>query len=210
MATDAGSGSSVPFGTAAEQAGTEHPLAPKGDTPLYERAFAFVDLCGFTSFMAEHGEHAAIDALEGFHALARTISTRRGVRIAKWLGDGAMFVGVEVGPLIATAAELVARFDASSLPLRGGLAHGWALLFEGDDYIGRPVNLAARLCQSARPGELLAVGYPSESLPDWIGVLGYRDLSLRGLGRLRRVQRLGVVGSLDGPRPEQEEASPMR
>jgi class 3 adenylate cyclase len=221
MATDGRlRGGSGGVGTASEQVGTEHPLAPKEETPLVERAFAFVDLCGFTSFMAEHGEHAAIDALETFHALARTISTRRGVRIAKWLGDGAMLVGVEVGPLIATAAELVARCDSGALALRGGLAHGWALLFEGDDYIGRPVNLAARLCQAARPGELLAVGYPSDALPEWIAILGTRDLSLRGLGRLRRVQRLGVLSSLEAaeasapthptqPTPRKE-APPMR
>ena len=68
--------------------------------------------------------------------------------------------------------------------MRGGIADGWALLFDGDDYIGRPVNLAARLSQAARPGELLAVGYPPETFPAWMQVLGTRDLTLRGLGRL--------------------------
>jgi class 3 adenylate cyclase len=184
-------------GTAAERVGTEDPHHSTDATPLIERAFVFVDLCGFTKFMAEHEEHAAIDALINFRALTRAIASRRGVRVAKWLGDGAMLIGVDIGPAIAAAAELVARFDRQSLVLRGGVAHGWALLFEGDDYIGRPVNLAARLCAAARPGELLSVGYPARTLPTWVQVLATRDLTLRGLGRLGRVQSLGLVSDLD-------------
>jgi adenylate cyclase len=194
--SDPGLAALVGAGTASEETGTEDPHDLTVETPLVERAFLFVDLCGFTSFMAAHGEHATIDALTILHSLARAIAARRGVRVAKWLGDGVMLVGVEVGPTIAAAAELVARYDSQSLVLRGGVAHGRALLFEGDDYIGRPVNLAARLCYAARPGELLAVGYPAQTLPTWIQVLGTRDLTLRGLGRFRRVQRLGLVSDL--------------
>lgn len=197
VASKPGAPAVVGAGTAAERAGTEDPHHAGDATPLVERAFVFVDLCGFTSFMAEHGEHAAIDALTAFHQLTRGVATRRGVRVAKWLGDGAMLVGVDIGPAIAAAAELVARFDRQSLVLRGGVAHGHALLFEGDDYIGRPVNLAARLCAAARPGELLAVGYPARALPTWIQVLATRDLTLRGLGRFQRVQSLGLVSDLD-------------
>lgn len=158
-----------------------------------------MDLCGFTRFIATHGEYAAIEALTSFRQLTRELATRRGVRVAKWLGDGAMLVGVEVGPTIAAAAELIARYEGHRLALRGGLAHGQVLIFDGDDYIGRPANLAARLCQSARPGELLAVGYPPASLPPWIRVLGTRSLTLQGLGRFRRVQLLGLVPDVELP-----------
>jgi len=184
-------------GTAREQAGMEFPHDLVVDAPLVERAFAFIDLCGFTTFMAEHGEHEAQRELRGFREQAREISTRRGVRIAKWLGDGAMIVGTAVGPTIAVATELTARYQGEPMGLRGGVAHGQTLLFDGDDYLGQPANLAARLCQVARSGEVLAVGYPAASLPTWIQVVGTRDLSLRGLGRFRRVQRLGVVDGLD-------------
>jgi adenylate cyclase len=197
LASESGSPAVVGAGTAAERAGTEDPRHATEATPLVERAFVFVDLCGFTKFMAEHGEHAAIDALTDFHARTRAIATRRGVRVAKWLGDGVMLVAIDIGPAIAAGAELVARFDRQPLVLRGGVAHGQALLFEGDDYVGRPVNLAARLCSAARPGELLAVGYPARALPTWIQVRATRDLTLRGLGRIRRVQSLGLVSDLD-------------
>jgi class 3 adenylate cyclase len=186
-------------GPAAEITGMESPRQLADAMPMVERAFVFVDLCGFTAFMAQRGEHAAINALNAFRNLTRDIATRRGVRIASWLGDGAMLIGTEVGPAIAAAGELIARYDAHTLALRGGIADGWALLFDGDDYIGRPVNLAARLSQAARPGELLAIGYAPETFPDWMQVLGTRDLTLRGLGRFRRVQRLGLVPGTELP-----------
>jgi class 3 adenylate cyclase len=59
--------------------------------------------------------------------------------------------------------------------------------------------MAARLCQAARPGELLAVGYPPAALPAWIRVLDTRSVTLRGLGRFRRVQELGLVADLELP-----------
>ena len=73
------------------------------------------------------------------------------------------------------------------------------LIFDGDDYIGRPTNLAARLCQVARPGELLSVGYPPGALPPWIRVQATRSVTLPGLGRFRRVQQLGLVPDLELP-----------
>jgi adenylate cyclase len=186
-------------GTAPTTSGTEQPRELADAIPLVERAFAFMDLCGFTSFISNNGEHAAIEALTSFRSLTRELATRRGVRVAKWLGDGAMLVGVEVGPTIAAAAELIARYEGHRLALRGGLAHGRVLIFDGDDYIGRPANMAARLCQAARPGELLAVGYPTGALPAWIRVLDTRSVTLRGLGRFRRVQELGLVDDLELP-----------
>ncbi len=197
----AGDGSARPgaVGTAPPSRGIEEPREIAQSIALVDRAFAFVDLCGFTRFMATRGEHAAIDTLTKFRSLARDIAVRRGVLVAKWLGDGAMIVGVEVGPTLATAAELIGRYDGSTLPLRGGFAHGQALIMDGDDYIGRPTNLASRLCQVARPEELLAVGYPAASLPMWIQVLGVRSVALPGLGRIRSAQRLGLVAGLALP-----------
>jgi class 3 adenylate cyclase len=183
-------------GTGTNSSGLEHPNFVAESIPTVARAFIFLDLCGFTSFTAAHGEEAAIDELRTFRNLTRAIAARRGVRVDKWLGDGAMIVGVEVGPTLAAAVETVARCAKQPLALRGGFAHGNVLILDGDDYIGRPINLAARLCESAGPGELLAMGYPAESLAPWIVVQDTRSLTLQGLGRVHGVQRLGVVADL--------------
>jgi adenylate cyclase len=186
-------------GTAPAARGVEAPRDIAEAIVPIDRAFAFVDLCGFTSFIATHGEHAAVDAIARFRTLVRELAVRRGVRVAKWLGDGAMIIGVEVTPTIAMAAEVIGRYDASVLGLRGGVANGKVLMIDGEDYIGGPTNLAARLCQAARPGELLSVGYSAQILPPWVTVLGSRRVNLPGLGRVSGIQRLGLVPDLDLP-----------
>jgi adenylate cyclase len=123
-----------------------------------DRTFAFIDLSGFTSFTVEQGDAAAVGVLAGFRQAVREVASRRGVRVAKWLGDGAMLVGVESEPLIEAIIDIERRIDESGspLPLRAGIARGPVLLFEGDDYIGQAVNLASRLCDVAQPHEVLA------------------------------------------------------
>jgi class 3 adenylate cyclase len=199
FADEAGSASGGTLGTSTGARGVEMPHEVADAIPHVTRAFAFVDLCGFTSFTAHQGEHAAIETVTQFRALTRALVTRRGVRVAKWLGDGAMIVGVEIGPTIATAAELIARYADQPLALRGGVAHGEVLIIDGDDYIGRPTNLASRLCDAAQPGELLSVGYRATLLPPWIRVLGSRQLTLPGLGRVRRAQQLGLADDVSLP-----------
>src|SRR5690606_19530771 len=136
-----------------------------------DRTFAFVDVCGFTRYVDRHGTHAAIEVLTRFRSAARDVAARRGVRVGKWLGDGVMLVGTAPGATAAAAAELVARFHDSGIDIHVGLADGEVLLFEGDDYIGRPVNLAARLCDAATEGEILSLLDPT-GLPDWVEVAG--------------------------------------
>ncbi len=131
-----------------------------------ERTFAFVDLCGFTRFTDTHGDEEAVAVLTRFRTLVREIASEHGVRVAKWLGDGAMFVSTEPTSLIETILTLARRAeDPVMLPLRAGLAGGAVILFEGDDYIGGPVNLASRLCDSASPNEMLASAELVEYVP---------------------------------------------
>ncbi len=120
------------------------------------RSFAFIDLSGFTRFTDSEGDDAAVGVLMEFRQRVREIAARRGVRIAKWLGDGAMLVAVEAEPLTEAIVDMEHAFEDQPLALRAGLSSGPVILFEGDDYIGRAVNLAARLCSLADPGEVIA------------------------------------------------------
>jgi class 3 adenylate cyclase len=122
-----------------------------------ERGFAFVDLCNFTRYTDDNGDRKAVALLAEFRAVVRAVVAGHGVRIAKWLGDGAMLVGVENEPLVEAAVHLNQVVSAQDvLPLRAGIAAGPVILFEGDDYIGNAVNLAAHLCDLAKPDQLLA------------------------------------------------------
>jgi len=122
------------------------------------RTIGFVDLSGFTRYTEQQGDEAAVIALKFFREVTREVCARHGVRIAKWLGDGAMLIGVEAEDLAETMTEMRKLFTESEspLPLRAGVATGPVILFEGDDYIGSIVNLASRLADLAEPGQLLA------------------------------------------------------
>ncbi|MBK9179539.1 MAG: family 1 glycosylhydrolase [Acidimicrobiales bacterium] len=110
--------------------------------------------------------------LHVFRSIVRWVASRRGVRVDKWLGDGAMLVAVEPEDAVATAVELAWRVGDACAPLglRVGIASGEALLFEGDDYVGTAVNLAARLCEEARPSEVLATTEVAAGAPPWVHV----------------------------------------
>ena len=80
--------------------------------------------------------------------------------------------------------------DVAELDMRIGMATGPALLFEGDDYIGEPVNLAAKLCTVAQPGEILASCEPDD-LPAWIHVRKVGEVNIRDVGAIDGILRRG-------------------
>lgn len=160
-----------------------------------DRTFAFVDLCGFTSFTSTNGDQRAVDVLTRFRAAVRAIGSSHGVRVAKWLGDGAMFVSTVGGPLVESVLALARRAvdDGVDLPLRAGLAGGLVILFEGDDYIGGPVNLAARLCDLAQPRELLAAADLADAVPPWAAAVPVGGRAIPGLVEPVEVVRVEAI-----------------
>lgn len=163
---------------------------PAGDQHLsVTRTFVFADLSGFTQYTRAHGPHEAVKLLREFRQVARNVAAKRGVRVAKWLGDGVMIVSVDPTAAIAFGAHLIHHFRDSDLTIRVGLANGIALLFEGDDYIGEPVNLAAKLCAAAQGNEILAAVEIAD-LPDWVAVEGEVSVNIRGVGTIRDIHRL--------------------
>jgi class 3 adenylate cyclase len=150
------------------------------------RSFAFVDVSGFTALTETEGDERAVDVLTAFRTLLRDICSRRGVRIAKWLGDGVMLVCVDTRPLLETVLELhyvvaeVADPD-ETVSIRSGITSGDVILMEGDDYVGHCVNVAARLCDLAAPGEALAAPSVLDHLPAWGLVMAQTPVRLRGV-----------------------------
>jgi adenylate cyclase len=81
--------------------------------------------------------------------------TQAPVRLIKTIGDAAMFVSADPGPLVEVALRLVDAFAEEELPsLRAGVALGPATIRAGD-YFGNSVNLASRVTGVARPGSVL-------------------------------------------------------
>jgi len=136
-----------------------------------ERCFAFVDLSGFTAFTEHYGDEQTVVVLASFRTRVREVAARRGVRVTKWLGDGAMLSSGDTPAVASMVLELAALVpDEVPLEIRAGLAQGAVIMFEGDDYIGRATNVASRLCDAAAPGEVLATREVSSRVPRWATV----------------------------------------
>jgi class 3 adenylate cyclase len=170
------------------------------------RTFVFVDLSGFTNYTAAFGDDAAGRLLSTFRVIVRTVASDRGVRIAKWLGDGCMIVAVDQRDAIEFVLDLEERATDVCAPLtiRAGLATGHALLFEGDDYIGSAVNMAARLCDFAKGIEVLIPTMQLERLPEGAHAKPFGEVELRGFPG-----PIDVVSLTGTPQPASVDASDL-
>ena len=159
------------------------------------RTFVFVDLSGFTNYTAANGDDAAGALLASFRALTREVASDRGVRIAKWLGDGCMLVSVEPGQLVAAVCELEQLTLEQDLPLEmhAGMAGGAVILLEGDDYTGRSVNLAARLATAAQRSEVLCTPDLAALAPEGTPVAPAGMITVAGLHDPIEVMRVGCA-----------------
>jgi adenylate cyclase len=172
------------------------------------RTFSFLDLCGFTSFTDAHGDQEAVAVLGHLRAVLRAEAENHGVRVTKWLGDGAMLSGVEPEPVVRCAALVrdVLQTDGR-LQLRGGVCEGKVIMFEGDDYIGAAVNVAARLCSRAVPGQLLVAGGTAEAVPEELAPVALGELTVPGVSSPIEVLALDP-GPLRVPRDESADVRP--
>lgn len=172
-------------------------LVPRPANTRVRRSFAFVDVCGFTALSDEHGDDAAVEALVAFRRHVRDACGHYGVRVAKWLGDGAMLVGVDPEQLACAAFEVVATdVDDQHRPrARAGMSVGEVLVFEGDDYIGRVVNQASRLCDAAGAGELLVSATVAPWLPPSLHLRRVRPLAVPGFRSEVEVGSVELAGA---------------
>lgn len=118
-------------------------------------AVGFVDLVGFTARSAEMSTEDLSTLVGRFEAIAHESITSNHGRLVKFIGDEVMFVAVDAADGCRIAVDLMRRFgEDERLTPRGGLAHG-EVLSRGGDFFGSTVNLAARLADTAVPGEVL-------------------------------------------------------
>jgi len=118
-------------------------------------AIGFLDLTGYTSLTEEQGDAAAAELAQELTKVVQRTSFRHGGKPVKWLGDGVMLYFTEPGPGVLAALEMVESVGRSDLPpAHVGLAAG-PVLFQDGDYFGRTVNVASRIAEYARPGEVV-------------------------------------------------------
>ena len=126
------------------------------------KTFLIADVRGYTRFTQERGDEAAAELATRFAAIARACIEAGGGRLVELRGDEALAAFDSARRAIRTAIELQKRFVEQtvadpSLPLAVGIGldAGEAVPVT-DGYRGAALNLAARLCSLAAPGEVLA------------------------------------------------------
>jgi DNA-binding NarL/FixJ family response regulator/class 3 adenylate cyclase len=126
------------------------------------RTFLIADIRGYTRFTEERGDHAAGMLARRFSEITTKVVEASGGTVVEFRGDEALAAFDSARGAIGAAVELQRRladatFSDESLPLPTGvgLDAGEAVPIEGG-YRGGALNLAARLCGVAGPGEILA------------------------------------------------------
>ena len=134
---------------------------PPTEESTSEVVVGFADLVGFTSLGNQLEARQLDDLLRAFEERAHEAATGRTSRLVKLIGDEAMFVAGTAVEALEIASSLL---DAADLPpMRVGIASG-AVVIRAGDVFGRPVNLAARLVATARPGEIVVDAVTAEAL----------------------------------------------
>jgi adenylate cyclase len=116
-------------------------------------AVAFTDLEGFTRFTERSGDEAASQLVAAHHRTVGPIVRSRGGRVVKRIGDGLLLTFPEPEAAVLACLELVDT-PPDPLRLRAGVHVGDVVLTR-DDIVGHVVNVAARVTESAKGGEVV-------------------------------------------------------
>jgi class 3 adenylate cyclase len=126
-----------------------------------QRTLVFTDIVGSTALTQKLGDAAAMAIVDLHDRIVRDALAKTGGREVKHLGDGimAVFVAAEdamrcSARIQAELAEHAAKLPEQTVQVRIGAASGEPVERNGD-FFGSTVQLAARLCAKAQPGQTL-------------------------------------------------------
>ena len=166
----------------------------------------FCDLRGFTGFSESSDPEDVMALLREYHAAIGKIIVRYSGTLERYAGDGVMVVFNDPIPVdnpalqaVQMALEMREAIGALTEKWRQlgheigfgiGIAHGYATLgtigFEGRfDYaaIGTVSNVASRLCDEAKPGQILISPRVLMAVKDAVTVEPVGEFELKGIRR---------------------------
>jgi adenylate cyclase len=171
----------------------------------------FCDLRGFTGFSESSDPEDVMALLRDYHAAIGQIIIKYSGTLERFAGDGVMVVFNDPVPVENPALQAVLmalemrvvigaliekwRDLGHDLGFGIGIAHGFATLgtigFEGRfDYaaIGTVSNVASRLCDEAKPGQILIAPRVRQAVEKAVTVEPVREFNLKGIRRPKRTE----------------------
>jgi WD40 repeat protein/class 3 adenylate cyclase len=155
-----------PMGRGDKSVGAMRPPHGEGDSPAERgvaiRTFLIADIRGYTRFTQERGDEAAARLATRFAEIVQEGVEAGGGELVELRGDEALAVFASARRAIRTAVELQEVLggelgEGPSFPLGVGIGlDAGEAVPVADGYRGGALNLAARLCARAGPGEVLA------------------------------------------------------
>jgi class 3 adenylate cyclase len=176
----------------------------------------FCDVVGFTPLSEARDPEAVRELLSQYFAVARTVITRYGGVVEKFIADAVMAVwGTPVATegdaeravrasldLVAAVAELGAEVGVPGLAARAGVVTGEVAVTLGavgeGMVAGDAVNTASRVQAAAEPGSVLADGATQRLTGSAIGFADAGEHTLKGKAGLVRLWRATRVLSAVG------------
>ena len=166
----------------------------------------FCDLRGFTGFSESADPEDVMALLRDYHAAIGEIVIKYGGTLERFAGDGVMVIFNDPVPVENPALQAVLMALDMRAAIGGmiekwrdlghdlgfgiGIAHGFATLgtigFEGRfDYaaIGTVSNVASRLCDEAKPGQILIAPRVRQAVDKAVTVEPVGEFTLKGIRR---------------------------
>jgi adenylate cyclase len=166
----------------------------------------FCDLRGFTAFSEAAEPEEVIGVLREYHATLGILINKFEGTVERFAGDGLVILFNDPLPCPNPSARAVQmaiemRDEVAKLAIKWrhfghdlgfgiGIAHGYATLgcigFEGRfqySATGKVANLASRLCDEARNGQILVDANVHSAVANWADVEAQRELVLKGFSR---------------------------
>jgi class 3 adenylate cyclase len=127
--------------------------------PAQTRGFLFSDLRGYSAFVERQGDHAARDLLARYRRTVRDAIGRFGGAEIRTEGDSfyVVFDSVSQAVEAGLAIQALLAQDTQPTPIRAGIGiHAGEVEDDAEQgIVSGAVNIAARICAVADPGEVL-------------------------------------------------------
>ncbi len=158
---------------------------------------AFSDIRGFTEYTDQYGDEAAYRVLQQHNSAVRNQIDLFGGHVVKTQGDSFMIAFPTARSAIQCAVAIQRALTSTQTEPGTGIALGIGIntgepIQEGGDFFGGPVNLAARICASAGPGQIF-VSETTRYVTGRIEAVEFLDRGLHDLKGFQEPQRLYEV-----------------